>query len=76
MSKLGKVENLEKCVKLCNVKKENSYFITDTVGDIKEGLAAGLKTIAVTWGFHNKELLNGLKPSYLINNPKEINNII
>jgi phosphoglycolate phosphatase-like HAD superfamily hydrolase len=32
--------------------------------------------IAVSWGFHRKELLRRKNPTYLVDSPEEIENII
>jgi phosphoglycolate phosphatase len=32
-------------------------FVTDTVGDVREARELGMPTVAVTWGYHDKELL-------------------
>ena len=42
-----------------------SFLITDTVGDIKVAKECGLKTIAVTWGFHPKQLLMEAHPDHI-----------
>ena len=39
------------------VKFDETVFITDTVGDIKEGNKVGVKVIAETFGFHPRERL-------------------
>ena len=46
-------------------KSEVAVMITDTVGDIMIAKKSGLKTIAVTWGFHNKQLLLKARPDYM-----------
>lgn len=54
------------------MEKENTYYIGDTVGDIKEARLAGVKTVAVTWGWHNKERLETISPDYLIETPDDL----
>jgi len=63
---------IKKLMKKAKAKKAEAVFITDTVGDIKEAKKAGIKTLAVTWGFHNKSTLKKAKPDYMANTPKEI----
>jgi len=48
------------------------YYIGDTIGDIKEGKQAGVKTVGVTWGWHSKEKMAAAKPDFLFDNPKEL----
>lgn len=52
------------------VTPKEIVMITDTVGDLKIAKKSGLKTIAVTWGFHSARLLKSAKPDYLANNFK------
>lgn len=49
-----------------NVNSHNILFITDTLGDIKEADIAGIPTIAVTWGFHDKSFFEREKHSNLV----------
>lgn len=60
-----KVEKIKLLLKSLSIRKENVYLISDTIGDIKEGKEAGIKTIAVSWGYHSKKLLETVKPDYL-----------
>jgi len=70
----SKIEKIEKIKK----KYPNSkyFYIGDTQGDIIEGSNAGVKTVAVTWGWHEKEQLEEVKPDFILNSPKELENII
>lgn len=47
-------------------------FVTDTIGDIKEAHKVGIKTIAVTWGYHNEELLKQHNPEAIVHAPEEL----
>jgi phosphoglycolate phosphatase len=48
------------------MNREDTYYIGDTAGDIKEGKLAGVLTVAVTWGWHSREKLLAANPDYLI----------
>lgn len=37
------------------VKPEETIFITDTLGDLREAEVAGIPTVGVTWGAHSKD---------------------
>ncbi len=54
------------------VEKDKTYYIGDTTGDIKEARLAGVKTVAVTWGWHSKEKLETVMPDYLIENGDDL----
>ena len=47
-------------------------MITDTLGDLREASAVDLKTIAVTWGYHDEETLRKGNPAALVDNPAEL----
>ena len=53
-------------------QRENTYYIGDTVGDIREGKLAGVKTIAVAWGWHPKEKLAASDPDFLLESPERL----
>jgi len=53
-----------------------AYYIGDTSGDVYEGKEAGAITIAVTWGWHEKERLIRAKPHHLVHTPKELEQLL
>jgi len=55
---------------------EDTYYIGDTAGDIKEGKAVGVKTIAVTWGWHKKDRLAEAGADFLVEHPEELLEIL
>lgn len=66
-SKIKKIENIK------SKFKGNTYFyIGDTRGDIIEGKKAGVKTIAVTWGWHNEDKLKEENPDFIVHSPQEL----
>jgi phosphoglycolate phosphatase len=62
----SKIEKIHRAMDSFQVRKDKTYYIGDTTGDIKEARLAGVKTVAVTWGWHSKEKLETVKPDYLI----------
>jgi phosphoglycolate phosphatase len=55
--------------------KEDVYYIGDTIGDVLEGKKAGVKTVAVSWGWHDKEKLITASPDYLLDEVKQLKDI-
>lgn len=51
---------------------DDCYMVGDAVSDIRHGKGAGVTTIAVSWGFHARELLVRESPDYLVDNPEEL----
>ncbi len=50
----------------------HTYYIGDTTGDIVEAKAAGVLSVAATWGWHSRRKLAGLSPDYIVDNPEEL----
>lgn len=71
-----KSEVIEDLIKRNNFKKSKTVFIGDTNHEIESGRRAGIKTIAVTWGFYPENRLAALKPDFLVHNTKELEEIL
>jgi phosphoglycolate phosphatase len=68
----SKKEKILQALAKYKIDKINACYIGDTTGDIKEAQAVGIKTIAVTWGWHSREILAAARPDYLIDLPEEL----
>ncbi|MCD8082942.1 MAG: HAD family hydrolase [Clostridiales bacterium] len=53
-------------------KPEQGLYFGDTNTDMKTGLAAGLTTVGVCWGFRDREELESFHPQYVIDRPAEV----
>ncbi len=62
----SKIEKFRLIEEKYNVKKKDLLFITDTLGDVKEANIAGISTIAVTWGVHDRSFFEKEKYNNLI----------
>ncbi len=49
-----------------------AWFVGDSVGDIVEGRAAGVSTIAATWGWHSERQLLEAAPDRVAHRPQEL----
>ena len=58
------------------VKKDEVLYIGDSDVDVYTGRAAGVKTVAVKWGYRSTEVLMEAKPDYIIESPDEIMKVI
>jgi len=65
-SLLNKTEKIIHAWNQSGVARDQVYYIGDTTGDIREARRAGVKTVAVTWGWHNSEILEAVDPDFLI----------
>lgn len=75
-SKGEKSKKIEFLVGKYSIKKENTFFIGDTVSDILAAKKASVKSIAVTWGFQKIERLKKEKPDFIVENSNELIGII
>ena len=69
---LSKKEKMLYAKEKYQVEPKDIYYIGDTTGDIREGRAAGVKTVGVTWGWHSKAKMAAAKPDYLVHTPEDL----
>lgn len=69
---LSKKEKILYALKKYQVMPEDIYYVGDTIGDIKEGKQAGIKTVGITWGWHDKAKMTSSNPDYLFDNPQDL----
>ncbi|MBS3089707.1 HAD hydrolase-like protein [Candidatus Pacearchaeota archaeon] len=73
---IGAEQGTSKVDKILSIKKKHKgaeiFYIGDTMGDIKEGKEAKVKTAAVTWGYHTRKQLLSVKPDYIFSKPSQI----
>ncbi len=62
----SKIEKFELIDKKFGAAKENTIFITDTLGDLREADTASVPTIAVLWGAHSLKFFEREKHNNLI----------
>ncbi|MBI2580130.1 MAG: HAD family hydrolase [Candidatus Aenigmarchaeota archaeon] len=70
-SKTAKIMGIKKRFPSCRI-----FYIGDTTGDMKEGKAAGVTTVAVTWGYHRRKALEKEKPDFIARSVKELERIL
>ncbi len=56
--------------------KNNVLMIGDTEMDILAAKDAGVKSVAVTWGFRSEEFLKRYEPDYIVRRPDELLNLL
>lgn len=57
---------------LFGIEPKQCVYIGDTNTDMETGIAAGMYTVGVTWGFRAKEELEAYSPAQIIDTPKEL----
>jgi phosphoglycolate phosphatase len=73
---LSKIDKIHHAVSEYSADKNQTCYVCDTTGDIREAKMAGVKTVAVTWGWHNRERLAAVHPDFIIDKPSELLNIL
>lgn len=63
-------------IKIIGAKKEKTVMIGDSENDFKAARAAGIDSIAVSYGYLDKTGIEKLKPTYIVDSPKEIIKIV
>ena len=71
-----KNKSLKKIMRKYNLLPENIIYIGDETRDIEASHKVGVKIISVTWGFNNKEILSKYSPDFIVDNPKDILQIL
>jgi phosphoglycolate phosphatase len=68
----SKVDKIAHALEQFGASADRTFYIGDTVGDILEARKAGVKTVAVAWGWHSREKLADARPDYLLERPEEL----
>lgn len=72
----SKVVKFEMLFEKNNLDKDDCLFVTDTLGDILEANKVGIQTIAVDFGFHERERLEKGEPWKIVSDFREIRKMI
>jgi HAD superfamily hydrolase (TIGR01509 family) len=72
----SKKEKFQHLLLKYDISSEEALFVTDTLGDILEANEIGIPTVAVMFGFHNRETLKKGNPLAIIERPKELLKIV
>ena len=54
------------------LKLSEVIYIGDETRDIVAAQKAGIRCVAVTWGFNSRKALEAHRPDYLIHSPQEL----
>ncbi len=73
---LTKMERITLARKELKIEKSQTFMIGDAMSDIRQGKLAGVKTIAVTWGYQNQKFLAGESPDFMVDHPDHLLEIL
>lgn len=72
----GKERRIKKAITQCGADPADVLYIGDEVRDIEAAKAAGLDIASVTWGLNSEELLRSEQPTFVVDHPGEILDIL
>lgn len=68
----GKYKKIKKVIRKLNYPLNEVFYIGDETRDIEAAKKAGIRSIAVTWGFEEEKLLKKAHPSLIIKKPVDL----
>lgn len=71
-----KAEKIRGIMTKFGASPDSSWMIGDTMGDITEGRRAGVRTIAVTYGWQSTATLESVSPQHICHNIKQLREYI
>ena len=63
-------------MEILGAKPENTLYVGDSDVDIQTAKNSNLKSVGVTWGFRDRELLEEEGADFIINTPCELLELI
>jgi phosphoglycolate phosphatase len=76
MGIFGKASAMKAIINKSKSTESNWYAIGDETRDIEAAKKAGIKCIAVTWGYNGSQILESYKPDFIVSKPAEIVELI
>ena len=75
-SVFGKSHVINKIINQRKSDRRDVFYVCDEVRDIEAARKSGIMSVAVTWGYNNKEALIKETPDYMAETPDELRDII
>lgn len=66
----SKKEKIAFALQKYGMAPQQTFYVGDTAGDIVEARDAGVKSVAVTWGWHERERLVAVRPDFIVDTPE------
>lgn len=71
-SLFGKKRVLNKIIRQHKMDKSEVYYIGDETRDIDAAKSSGIQSVAVTWGFNSRAILQNKGPDFIFDSPVEL----
>ena len=68
----AKSEKITRLAENAGYSLSSIYYIGDAGTDVQQGRIAGVRTVAVTWGFQSRERLEEERPDFIVDSPMEL----
>ena len=68
----GKAKTLKKIARYSQIEPRKIIFIGDEVGDVKAAKRVGFYSIAVSWGFNDRQALEQHSPDAVVDHPQQL----
>ncbi|MCP4181568.1 MAG: HAD hydrolase-like protein [bacterium] len=75
-SLFGKADIIKRIIRKDNTRYGKIFYIGDETRDIDAAKKAVIKSVSVSWGYSNREILEEHKPDYIFDSPNELLNIL
>lgn len=69
-------DSVNEAMSVLGVIRDEVYYVGDSEVDIETSRNAGVRCVAVTWGFRDKRVLEALSPEYIIDKPSQLTELI
>ncbi|OGV72526.1 MAG: hypothetical protein A3K19_32835 [Lentisphaerae bacterium RIFOXYB12_FULL_65_16] len=68
----NKADKLAALAAQLDVSRANVVMVGDGVSDIRAAKAAGVRSVAVTWGYHSRAKLERERPDHIVDTPVDL----
>ncbi len=72
----SKKEKMRLILQHYKIKPSESVLVTDTLGDLRDAKALSVPAIAVTWGYHDEQILHRGEPLVFVDYPTQLKGAI
>jgi phosphoglycolate phosphatase len=71
-SLFGKARGLRRLIKCAQLDRGRVYYIGDEARDVDAATAAGVRSIAVSWGYADRAALASHSPTHIVDQPADL----
>ena len=72
----GKSKAMHDLLKKHGIRPEEAIYVGDETRDIEAARKTNIEIVAVSWGYNSKQLLEKQNPDFLIDNPRQLIEIL